>query len=385
MKLHKISINNLRRRKARAMFLVIGLMIGIGSIVALFSTTQILEEDIIHKMEEFGANITIVPMSQELSINYAGLNLGGISFDVKEISQSDIKKIKTIKNASNIRTISPKLFGVFEHPKGKAIIAGVNFESEFTLKPWLKIAGKKPVKNDEIMVGSDIAARFGFKLTQSIDIRGKSYRVVGIINSTGSQDDNLVFMSIAEAQQQFNKQGKVAMAEVAAHCGDCPIEEIVKQISEKIPSAKVRAVQQVVQGRMDTLAGLRKFSLGISAIVLFVGSLVVFVTMMASVNERTREIGIFSAIGFRRSHIMRIILLEAFIVSLIAGIFGYIVGIGGARLILPFFVENMPIFKLDPFVPIGSISISIVIGILASYYPAITASKMDPSEALRTL
>ena len=92
MKLHKISINNLRRRKARAVFLVIGLMIGIASIVALYSTTQILEEDIIHKMEKFGANITIVPMSQELSINYAGLSLGGVSFDVKEISESDIKK-----------------------------------------------------------------------------------------------------------------------------------------------------------------------------------------------------------------------------------------------------------------------------------------------------
>ncbi len=104
MKLQKIAINNLRRRKARAMFLVIGLMIGIGSIVSMFSTTQILEEDIVHKMEEFGANIVIVPMAQELSINYAGLNVGGIAFDIKEISQIDIEKIKTIKNASNIRS-----------------------------------------------------------------------------------------------------------------------------------------------------------------------------------------------------------------------------------------------------------------------------------------
>ncbi len=385
MKLHKIAINNLRRRKARAMFLVIGLMIGIGSIVAMFTTTQILEEDIMHKMEEFGANIVIVPMSQELSINYAGLNVGGIAFDVKEISQSDIEKIKTIKNASNIRTISPKIFGVFEHIKGQAIIAGIDFKAEFTLKPWLKIVGTKPGKRDEIMVGNDIATRFGFELNQSIKIQEKQYRIVSIINSTGSQDDNLIFMDISETQELFNKQGKVAMVEVAAHCGDCPIEEIVKQISDKIPSAKVRAVQQVVQGRMDTLTALQSFSLGISAIVLFVGSMVVFVTMMASVNERTREIGIFSAIGFRRSHIMRIILLEAFIVSLFAGIFGYLAGIGGSRLILPFFVEKMPDFQIEPLVPIGSISIAIVIGILASYYPAIAASKMDPSEALRTL
>jgi len=385
MKLYKISINNLRRRKARALFLVIGLMVGIGSIVALFSTTQILEKDIVHKMEKFGANITIVPMSEELSINYAGLDLGGISFDVKEISQSDIDKIKTIKNASNIRAVSPKLFGVFEHPKGKSILTGIDFDAEFTMKPWLSIIGKKPVNLDEIMIGRDIAHRFGVTPSQSVEILGNTYKIAGIIESTGSGDDNLVFMHLKEVQKLFNKDGKVAMAEVAAHCGDCPIEEIVKQISEKIPNAKVRAVQQVVQGRMDTLAGLKKFSVVISVIVLFVGSLVVFVTMMASVNERTREIGIFSAIGYRRSHIMRIILLEALIVSFFSGIFGYLAGIVGARLTLPFFVETMPTFKLDPIVPAGSILIAIVIGVLASFYPAMTASKMDPSEALRTL
>ena len=87
---------------------------------------------------------------------------------------------------------------------------------------------------------------------------------------------------------------------------DGPVREIVKQISAKIPTARGSAVQQVVQGRMDMLRTLRKFSIGVSVAVLFVGSLVVFVTMMASVNERTREIGLFSAIGFRRSHIMRI-------------------------------------------------------------------------------
>ncbi len=385
MKLHKISINNLRRRKARALFLVIGLMVGIGSIVALFSTTQILEKDIVHKMEKFGANITIVPMSEELSINYAGLDLGGISFDVKEISQSDIDKIKTIKNASNIRTVSPKLFGVFEHPKGRAVLAGIDFDAEFTMKPWLSIIGKKPVNLDEIMIGRDIAHRFGFTPSQSVEILGNTYKIAGVMESTGSEDDSLVFMHLREVQKLFNKEGKVAMAEVAAHCGDCPIEEIVKQISEKMPNAKVRAVQQVVQGRMDTLTGLKKFSVVISVIVLFVGSLVVFVTMMASVNERTREIGIFSAIGYRRSHIIRIILLEALIVSFFSGIFGYLVGIVGARLILPFFVETMPMFELDPIVPAVSILIAIVIGVLASFYPAMTASKMEPSEALRTL
>ena len=144
-------------------------------------------------------------------------------------------------------------------------------------------------------------------------------------------------------------------------------------------------MQQVVAGRMDTLRNFRKFSLGVSALVMFVGSMVVFVTMMGSVNERTREIGIFSAIGFRQSHIMKIVLLEAFLVSLIAGIAGYLVGIGVAHVLLSLLKNHTAHFFLDPYVALGAVFLAIVVGLLASLYPAMAASKMDPSEALRTL
>ena len=77
-----------------------------------------------------------------------------------------------------------------------------------------------------------------------------------------------------------------------------------------------------------------------AGVVVFIGSLIVFVTMMGSVNERTVEIGVFRAIGFRKSHIMRIILLEAALVSLLAGLLGCAVGMGGAKLALPFMAES---------------------------------------------
>ena len=192
-------------------------------------------------------------------------------------------------------------------------------------------------------------------------------------------------MALPVAQHVFGKQGKIGMVEVAALCKNCPISDIVSQIAEKMPTAKVTAVQQVVAGRMDTLHSFRKFSLGISGLVLLVGAMVVFVTMMASVTERTREIGIFSAIGFRRTHIMKIILLEALVVSLLAGIAGYLVGIGTTQVLLSFLTEEMPHFSIDPFVAAGAVFLAIVIGLLASVYPAMTASRMDPSEALRTL
>lgn len=385
MKLKTIALNNLRRRKAKVFFLITGLMIGVSAVVALMTTTRILAEDIAHKMDEFGANIIITPKSEGLSLTYGGLNLGGFSFDVKEIHQDELAKIKTIENAANIRIVSPKIFNVFETSNQKALVVGVDFNPELALKKWWKISGKAPETDSQILVGHDVAARFNLKTDSVMEIKDQSFKVSGVLDPTGSQDDSLVFMKLPLAQKLFGKEGQVGMVEIAALCKNCPITELVAQLSKALPTAKVTAVQQVVEGRMDTLHNFQNFSLGVSGLILFVGGMVVFVTMMSSVTERTREIGIFSAIGFRSSHIMKIILLEALIVSLCAGVLGYITGIGVTWGLLSFLSEHRPHMSLDPYVAVGSVVLAIFLGLLASFYPARAAAAMDPNEALRTL
>jgi putative ABC transport system permease protein len=184
----------------------------------------------------------------------------------------------------------------------------------------------------------------------------------------------------------MKKSGALSLIEVSAFCNTCPIEEIVGQISEKLPHAKVTAIKQTLQTKMEALDHFKKFSLGISIIVLLIGSLIVFTNMMASVNERKREIGIFRAIGFRKSHVIRIIFLESLIVGLIAGIVGYLLGLGVSYVIGPILtgIQGGTLF-IDPLLAIGSIFLSSLIGILSSAYPAIHASKMDPTMALRAL
>ena len=176
------------------------------------------------------------------------------------------------------------------------------------------------------------------------------------------------------------------MAEVAALCQDCPIEAMVKQISDALPGAKVMAIQQVVKGRMETLGHFKKFSYGISGVILLIGSLVVLVTMMGSVRERTDEIGIFRAIGFRKRHVMKIVFLEAAIVSGLAGILGYLLGWGVTQAAVRFFIEGhsgfVP-FNLE--LATGAFVLALLIGLVSSAYPAIIASRLDPNEALRAL
>jgi len=386
MQLHNISINNLRRRKAKMAFLTIGLMVGIATIVTLVTLTRSMSSDIERKMDEFGANILITPQSNGLAMNYGGISLGGVTFDQREILEEDLARIKTIANSKNISAVAPKVLGGIKVGSQDVLLVGVNFDSELKMKQWWQIFGDAPKGEHELLLGSDASRVLNVSSGDTLQIRGETFKVAGVLDQTGSQDDSLVFASLEKAQKLLGKEGKITLAEVAALCSGCPIGDMVTQIAEKLPDARVSAIQQVVEGRLKALDQFKRFSYAMGAVVVFIGSLIVFVTMMGSVNERTVEIGVFRAIGFRKSHVMRIILLEAALVSLLAGFLGYAVGMGGAKLALPFMAESKNARLLfDGWVAGGSITLALLLGLLASLYPALHASRMDPTEALRAL
>jgi len=386
MRLKDISINNLRRRKGKLFFLILGLTIGITTVVTLISITRMMNEDISRKLDEFGANILIIPRTDDLSLSYGGMNIGGVSIDAQTLKDSDIPKIRQIEVRENVSIVSPKLIGVIEIDGKKVPLMGVRFEEESRLKKWWKIHGGEPKNRDEVLLGSEVAVRLFKSTGDTLSINGKPVRISGVLDETGSQDDFLILGDLAFVQEAMKKPGILSLIEVSAFCNTCPIEEIVKQISQKLPYAKVTAIKQTLQTKMEALDHFKKFSVGISIIILLIGSLIVFTNMMASVNERKREIGIFRAIGFRKSHVVRIIFLEALIVGFIAGIVGYLLGLGASQVIGPM-ITGMKggALVIDPWLAIGAIFLSSLIGILSSAYPAIHASKMDPTTALRAL
>lgn len=385
MTLKDIAFRNLRRRKGKAIFVLLGLMIGIISIVAFMSLVEALTHDINTKMEKFGANILIVPKTESLSLTYGGLSLGGLSFEMKEINQSDLVKIQSIKNAANVAAVGPMVLGAVQINDKKVLMAGMDFKVSHFLRPWWRIEGEKP-GSDGLLAGAEAAHKLGLKIGQKQAIQGSLLTVQGVLEQTGSQDDQMIFAPLLTAQKLLGKEGRISMAEVAALCSGCPIEEMVAQISGALPGANVMAIKQVVQSRMNALEHFQNLAYGLSAVVSLVGGLVVLVTMMASVRERTQEIGIFRAIGFRRSHVFRIVLLEAGIISSLAGIVGYLVGMGASRLALPFFTDSQHVGLIfNPAVAGGALALSILLGLLASIYPASLAARLDPNEALRAL
>jgi putative ABC transport system permease protein len=388
MKLLDISLNNLMRKKGRTFFLVSGLAIGIGAAVAMTSVGDAMNKEVMHALDEFGANILVLPASEGLPLSYGGLTVSAVTTGGRELTMQDVARIRTIQNKDNISTVAPKLLVQTEVKGTKVLVAGVDFKAEQRLKKWWRTAAGTPARAaGEAQIGKDAAGHLHLAPGDTISLPGGgTLKVTGVLDNTGSQDDGLLFADIGWVQQHFRKGNAVSLIELSALCSGCPIEDMVAQVNGALPGARAVAVKETVELKMQAMHYFHKFSLGISALLLIVAGLIIFFAMTASVKERVQEIGLFRAIGFRTGHIIQVLLTEAFIVSLLAGTVGYAIGIASPRFVAPYLMSAYNLkFEFDPVLLVGALLASVVVGLAASVYPAVRAGQLDPVEALKTL
>ncbi|AET66266.1 ABC-type transport system, involved in lipoprotein release, permease component [Desulfosporosinus orientis DSM 765] len=387
MHLLTMVLQNIRRRKLRSGILILSIIIGVASIIFLSTTTQAMKKDVANQLDEFGSNILILPDTGQ------ALTFGGITVEapsqVKNLDMSLIPLMQTIKNKETLATIAPKLLATI-NLQGQDILAiGVDFPAELKLKKWWKIdtlAKNRLPNKDEIILGSDVALALGLSPKQSVVIKGQEFQIAGIIQPTGSaENDQAVFMDLSVLQALTNQPKAISLIETAALCYSCPIEEVTQQLREKLPGTKITALQSTIKSRDDTVTKFNALTWSVSLTFLITCALILAITMKSSVEERTREIGILRAIGFRKSHIVRIILGEASLLSVSGGLLGYGLGMSlavnfGAKLL-----------KIQVTIPwqadllIYSTMAALIISLLSSLYPAWKAARLDPAESLRYL
>jgi putative ABC transport system permease protein len=343
-----------------------------------------MEKDVADKLDQFGSNILILPETGE-TLSFGGVTVG--TSQGQELDMVLIPQMKTIKNSETLATISPKLLAEADIQGKRALLVGVDFSQELRLKKWWTIddleKGEVPAKN-EILLGSDVARVLNLSPQQKVQIKGQDLLVRGIIQPTGSiENDQAIFMDLTTLQIAENKPTAISLIEAAAFCYTCPIEEVTQQLSDKLPGAKVTALQSTLQSRDDTVERFSLFAIVISVILLVTSGFVVAMSMISAVKERTRDIGVLRAIGFRKQHILQILFLEVSFVSLIGGLIGFALGMGLAMKFGPLLAKMLVQVPWQPMLALYSVGAALVISLLACIYPAWSATKLDPVEALR--
>src|SRR5215470_5268439 len=130
MRIRTIAFANLKRRKGKALFLILGIAIGVGTAVALLTLSNSIKEEIGSQLDRFGANIVVVPQSNNLSLDYGGISVSSVSFDVQQLKDEDAKNVLDIPYRNRLSIISPKLLGAVNIEGKEILLAGVDFNGE---------------------------------------------------------------------------------------------------------------------------------------------------------------------------------------------------------------------------------------------------------------
>lgn len=237
-----------------------------------------------------------------------------------------------------------------------------------------------------LLAGATVAERLKLSPGQAIWLNGAQYLVEGVLQPTGSDDDSVLFAHLPEAQKLFHAPDAASFIEVAALCSGCPIEDIVSELGAALPGQDIRALRQVVAQRMYSISFAQNMALVVTVVILFSACVMVVMSMLVSVNERRKEIGLLRAVGFSRRAVFFIFAAEALVIGFLAGVAGYAAGYAaGSKVLVAMQIEAAayPAFSFAALFGYGLMASALAV--LAAAFPAYKAARANPAEALTSL
>jgi putative ABC transport system permease protein len=384
MNIFSIPIRNLKRKLARTIVLILVFTAGIVSVVSLYYVSETVGESLEKELTAYGANIVMTPKSDALNVNYGGYSLGSLSYEIKYLDIEKVtKNIKSIELAERISAIAPKLIEVGEVNESKVAMVGINWVEERKIKSYWFVDGKISDQKSEAVLGKKIADKLSLKNGDKFIFKSHEFVVTGVLATTGGEDDNFIFTQLEYLQQITSRGNDVNFIEVSALCAGCPIGDIVSQVSSVVPGADVNALQKVVKQRMHTLGFVKKLIYGVGVVILVIACFMLTAFMLASVNERAKEIGILRSVGYSKRSIFLIFTFEALFIGVCAGVVGYVAGFYSSIELLPFLgIKDSAELNFTFFGLVICTVLASVISMAASIYPARRATKIEPAMTL---
>jgi len=383
----KIAFKNITMNKLRAVLTMLGIIIGVAAVIALTSLGM-------------GASNSVSDEIAGLGTTTVSVNLSGNSSEEEVV---DYDELMAFAEYDEVKAVSPTVTTSSTLKNGTTSSSGVTVTGVTTsyeeVQDITLQSGRNVMdidldnRNKVVVLGYNVATElFGFTtpVDKTVQIDGTTFKVIGVLAEkgeelTGSVDDS-VLIPFTTAQR-FIGQTYVTSATVLMTDEDS-VEMGMAKMKQKLynqfdgdeTSYSVRNQSSVTEA-LDSVSNTMTLLLaGIASISLIVGGIGIMNIMLVSVTERTREIGIRKAIGARKKDIMLQFLIEAIVLSALGGILGAAIGIGSAEILSTTLDMTS---QITWWVVGGSVSFSVLIGIIFGIFPANKASNLSPLEALR--
>lgn len=382
-----MALKSIRGNKMRSLLTMLGIVIGVLSIVVLVSIAQ-------------GANASVVS-----NIEGMGTNLLTVNVRTRRNNPLTLSNIASLAGQEGIAQVAPTITGsgtlkagLIQYEDGTFTATVPGYEK---IRNWSIAKGRFLTTPDidnrsfVAVIGQEVATElFGTTnaVGQTFTYTGYTFTVVGVLDEIGSSmagsGDNIVLLPFTLGERLFAQKG-INSFYVSADGSDqvAQAEATVTDFMDKLMSSTNSSTTYSIYNQtamLETLSettGMLTLMLGgIAAISLLVGGIGIMNIMLVSVTERTREIGIRKAIGATRGNILSQFLIEALVISLLGGLIGLGLSMLAANLLTPILQMQL---SISPMIAALAVGFSVFIGVVFGLYPANKASALRPIEALR--
>ncbi len=404
MRIYDIVLREILERKSQMMMSFFAIFLGITAVVAIKNISYFSEKAVERELDTLGANVLILPKSVTLQDYYsADLHDEVIPEEyVLRLTMSDVEGVDNLSpklcvpvevNGSHftLTGILPKNefrtksawagAGIFGRPLGCGVVEGLEEKPE-DRKSLVRKRVIESLEADEALIGAEVATATGIGEGSSLELLGQSFKVMAVLPETGTVDDSRVFAHLHTVQDLSGKGEVVNAIEVVGCCKQIAAG-LVDGINRLLPDAKVVTVTQIAKAQMTINEMLRKVSLAFTGIIVVVGGASIANYMYSNVSERRREIGTMMALGATPSQVLWMLLIKAALLGIVGGLTGYAAGTLLAVNVGPQFA-GVPVLPM-PFLLGWALGLSLLVALVASYFPARRAANLDPCICLQEI
>ncbi|MBI5649034.1 MAG: ABC transporter permease, partial [Chloroflexi bacterium] len=303
-------LKNLLRRKTRTFLTLLGIAIGVAAVVALGAIAEGFINSYSTILTSSGADI-ILAQSDAVDILLSA------------VDESVAPQVAAIYG---VRRVAGALLGIIQMPDVPYFVVMGLDPGEFAMRHYRVVEGEVLRGQRQVLLGRTAAKTFKKKVGDNFKMQEVSFKVVGIYETGSGMEEMGAVITLKEAQDIFKKPRQVAYYQLQVQRPDL-IDPIIKELARRYPKLSASRSADYMEGQQQTQM-FRAMGWFIGLIAVIGGGLGMMNTMLMSVFERTREIGTLRALGWRRARVVRMILGEAFVLSILGGILGSGIGVG---------------------------------------------------------